>query len=265
MTLDLIQYPDPNIGPSSYSHLAPDQILVTSIFYTIQGEGPYAGTPAIFVRLAGCNRGRKEDMGCKFCDTDFRFANGKAMTFDQIYYEMIVQNRSPAWLGRSALIVITGGEPMMQDNLSEFLAFLIRKGYRRIQIESNGDRLASGFPLRPEIKLGVSPKIVKDKYRPSPPSEVLARVDFLKFVIDARPDNPYHDVPEYAKVIPGQVWVSPLTVYLRPVAPGGVASFWTEGLIDHNRTAANYKRAVELALKYGFHLTNQMHLLFGVA
>ncbi|HEY6020017.1 MAG TPA: 7-carboxy-7-deazaguanine synthase QueE, partial [Candidatus Paceibacterota bacterium] len=42
-----------------------ESFLVKDIFYTIQGEGPYAGRPAVFVRLGGCN------LRCAFCDTDF--------------------------------------------------------------------------------------------------------------------------------------------------------------------------------------------------
>jgi organic radical activating enzyme len=59
-------FPDINVGPAAYSHLAEDgKLLVSNIFYTFQGEGPYAGQPAVFIRLAGCNLGDK--ISCNFC------------------------------------------------------------------------------------------------------------------------------------------------------------------------------------------------------
>ena len=68
---------------------------VCEIFYSLQGEGVQAGTPAVFLRFSGCN------LDCAFCDTDFR--HGTEMTEEEILAEV---GSYPA-----PLVVVTGGEP----------------------------------------------------------------------------------------------------------------------------------------------------------
>ena len=114
------QHVDRNVSPIEYKQFG-DKLLVTSVFHTIQGEGPWAGFVSSFARLAGCNFGRKAsgtimtDAGevqvpdtCRFCDTFFAFAEGTPLTFDEIL-ERIIQAQGDIPCNR---IVITGGEPM---------------------------------------------------------------------------------------------------------------------------------------------------------
>ena len=80
---------------------------VKEIFYTLQGEGANAGTPATFIRFAGCNlwSGREKDRKkavCQFCDTDF--VGGKNYSLDDLI----------ASLYPARLVVLTGGEPLLQ-------------------------------------------------------------------------------------------------------------------------------------------------------
>src|SRR5207244_10464062 len=98
---------------------------VKELFYTLQGEGANAGTPAVFCRFAGCNlwSGREEDRAtaiCRFCDTDFvgtdgsgggRFASASALA-------QSVAAMWPAHASRRArpLVICTGGEPLLQLN-----------------------------------------------------------------------------------------------------------------------------------------------------
>lgn len=98
---------------------------VHSIFYTIQGEGPFCGTPAIFIRLAGCN------LQCPGCDTDYTRERRK-MSVPDIILEL--REKGPSKF--IPLIVITGGEPFRQ-NLEELLVKLINLNYY-VQIETNG-------------------------------------------------------------------------------------------------------------------------------
>ena len=77
-------------------------IKINELFKSIQGEGPYTGHPAIFIRLAGCN------LDCIFCDTDFEYRR-------QASVEAIVEEVKQLSGGKVKLVVITGGEPFLQD------------------------------------------------------------------------------------------------------------------------------------------------------
>jgi len=116
---------------------------VKEIFYTLQGEGANAGTPAVFCRFAGCNlwSGREDDResaACTFCDTDFvgtdgegggRFADAGALA-------KAVERAWPAGEGRHRLVVCTGGEPLLQLDTPAVEA-LHARGFR-VAIETNG-------------------------------------------------------------------------------------------------------------------------------
>lgn len=93
---------------------------INEIFYSLQGEGHYTGTPAVFVRFAGCN------LKCSFCDTDF--TSFTEMTEDDIVRET---GQYPA-----NHIVITGGEPTLQITAS--LVAKLHKAGKCVQIETNG-------------------------------------------------------------------------------------------------------------------------------
>lgn len=102
---------------------------VHEIFYSLQGEGFHAGTPAVFVRLSGCN------LNCSFCDTDF--ANSRLMTAEAI----AVRAQSLLPDGVSAtnmLLVLTGGEPTLQAD--EHLTDTLHHAGFKIAIETNGTR-----------------------------------------------------------------------------------------------------------------------------
>ena len=93
-----------------------------SIFYTIQGEGPFCGQAAIFVRLAGCN------LQCPMCDTEYTKDRSNVSVLDII--------NACANIAKNCLIVITGGEPFRQ-NIGELINALLFNGYF-VQVETNG-------------------------------------------------------------------------------------------------------------------------------
>ena len=116
---------------------------VKEIFHTLQGEGAQAGSPAVFLRFAGCNlwSGREQDRAravCRFCDTDFvgvdgpgggRFAGAAALA-------RAVAAQWPARGRDHKLVVCTGGEPLLQLD-APLVAALHARGFR-IAIETNG-------------------------------------------------------------------------------------------------------------------------------
>jgi 7-carboxy-7-deazaguanine synthase len=140
-------------------------LQVTEIFYSIQGEGTWTGTPAVFVRLAGCN------LACDFCDTDY--ALKRLMSVDEIV-------RAVRDLGSGCpMVVLTGGEPFAQSETSALIEALRRDG-RRVHVESNGTIFT---PLPDDVWLCVSPKERVDP-------RMAARADEAKLVVDGSvPEN----------------------------------------------------------------------------
>jgi organic radical activating enzyme len=136
-------------------------LQLAEIFYSVQGEGTWTGTPAVFVRLAGCN------LSCAFCDTDY------ALKFFASVTDVVRRVREEG--GACPLVILTGGEPLAQR---EALALIdaLRADGRRVHIESNGT-LPTELP--DDVWLTVSPK-----ERMSP--EMARRANEAKLIVDGR-------------------------------------------------------------------------------
>jgi organic radical activating enzyme len=136
-------------------------LQLAEIFYSVQGEGMWTGTPAVFVRLAGCN------LSCSFCDTDY------ALKFFAPVSDVVRRVREEG--GACPLVILTGGEPLAQR---ETLALIdaLRADGRRVHIESNGT-LPTELP--DDVWLTVSPK-----ERLSP--EMAGRANEAKLIVDGR-------------------------------------------------------------------------------
>ena len=122
------------------------EIKVSEIFTSFQGEGPYIGTPATFLRLYGCN------LNCQWCDTDI--STYEILSVDDVAEILITQME----FNNINLLVITGGEPTLQ---MEEIKRLIKELPEdiKIQLETNG----SIFEYLPEIEYVISPKQDKEK------------------------------------------------------------------------------------------------------
>lgn len=136
-------------------------LQLAEIFYSIQGEGTHSGTPAVFVRLAGCN------LSCDFCDTDY------SLKFFASVDEVVARVRELG--GDCPMVILTGGEPLAQREAIELIEALRRDG-RRVHIESNG---TIHTELPPDVWLCVSPKERADQ-------RMIARANELKLIVDAR-------------------------------------------------------------------------------
>ncbi|HET6895741.1 MAG TPA: 7-carboxy-7-deazaguanine synthase QueE [Candidatus Baltobacteraceae bacterium] len=136
-------------------------LQLAEIFYSIQGEGAFTGTPAVFVRLAGCN------LSCDFCDTDY------SLKFFASVDQVIARVREAG--GDCPMVILTGGEPLAQ---SESLALIdaLRRDGRRVHIESNGTIYTE---LPSDVWLCVSPKERVD-------ARMIARANELKLIVDER-------------------------------------------------------------------------------
>ena len=297
------------VGKKYFKDAALDQMMVTSMFMTLQGEGPYRGEPAFFIRLAKCN------LDCQFCDTFFD--DGDWLTFDQIeerieetidqFYADQGMDR-PDWtthtthemlgeddgsLGnyvsrKRMVLVMTGGEPMLQDNINPFLKRM-EQIFAKTQIESNGTQ-ATAIPA--STTLVCSPKCLEKKkvairyLKPRP--EILERADCLKFVMEANPDSPYSDIPDWAHEWAAEtgkdVYISPMNVYQSVPLESKklrlnsntttlqerstideVVSFWEPDLLDMKANQVNHEYAAQFCVKHGYILNLQIHLYASLA
>jgi 7-carboxy-7-deazaguanine synthase len=113
---------------------------VKEVFLTLQGEGMQAGRRAVFLRFAGCNlwTGREADRAtaqCNFCDTDFVGMDGE--NGGRYEADALAAKVADLWLGgEKPLVVITGGEPMLQ--LDAVLIDALHAAGFEIAVESNG-------------------------------------------------------------------------------------------------------------------------------
>ncbi len=113
---------------------------VKEIFLTLQGEGMQAGRRAVFLRLSGCNlwNGREQDRAtadCTFCDTDFVGMNGE--NGGRYGPDALAEKVAALWDGGThPLVVITGGEPMLQLDTA-LIDALHARGFE-IAMETNG-------------------------------------------------------------------------------------------------------------------------------
>lgn len=117
------------------------------IFYSLQGEGASQGAPSLFLRLAGCN------LACSWCDTSYARRRGDAVGMTANEIAMAFDALAPE-CGR---VVITGGEPLLQQDAMEELLPLL--GGRHVEIETNGTLEASGALLERIDQWNISPKL----------------------------------------------------------------------------------------------------------
>ena len=205
---------------------------VQEIFSTIQGEGPYAGRPAIFIRLGGCN------LQCSFCDTEFD--SPKTINLPEIIASVIELSKNSKQKIVRKLVVITGGEPMLQP-ISKLCNKLLKLKFQ-IQIETNATVMRK---LPKAVKIVCSPKNSRGKYYNLHP-ELLARINALKFLISA--SNPsYSSVPELGQ-----------SKYKIPVYVQAIDEY------DLIKNQANLDKARQICEESGYYISIQMHKILNI-
>lgn len=107
----------------SDARLLQSQLRITEIFYSLQGETSRAGLPTVFIRLTGC------PLRCGYCDTEYAFYGGEAMTFAAIMAQVAAH--------RAHYVTVTGGEPLAQKNCLLLLRDLCDAGYS-VSLETSG-------------------------------------------------------------------------------------------------------------------------------
>lgn len=257
---------DRNASKRDYESLPVNTLLVTKTFYTFQGEGPFAGSPSVFIRLAGCNIGAKLD--CPWCDTKFDIKDGTVTGFEELS-SVIDQNP------KARVIVITGGEPMLQHTRICCFIDYYRNTRPEREAELHWQMETNGLLIREEtfeslsgggIHYVISPKIPANRgeYKKIPMdwTSVPTANIVLKYVVTADTESPYYNIPAEVPFIAEHygipVCISGMAVYKK--APEGIVSIWDNETVDQAATAANYARAADIALKHGFIVSYQTHL-----
>ncbi|ANO57488.1 queuosine biosynthesis QueE radical SAM [Vibrio phage vB_VhaS-tm] len=215
-------------------------VVVHSIFSTIQGEGIFAGQPATFIRLAGCN------LKCPACDTEYTDTTKFGLT-------------SPKWItayvdaitAPNRLVVITGGEPFRQ-NLNGLIGSLLARNYR-VQIETNGT-MAPSYDTKTYssgVYIMCSPKISRIH------KDLVPHISAYKYVVG------YLDV-DVMDGLPTRV----LGLRAKPARPpqGNKAPIFIQPM-DSKDADVNFKHleaAKQSAITHGYTLCLQIHKIIDV-
>lgn len=240
---------------TSLSELPDGTLDVVDIWSTIQGEGPDAGTPAVFIRLAGCN------LQCPACDTDYT-TNRHYKTVSEIegtvdgLWDSVRDCRKK--MPELPLVVLTGGEPFRQ-NISKLLERLLPK--YRVQIETNGTLCPNWLigPLGNNTNLSI---VCSPKARIH--SNLLSFVNAWKFVVRAGKLNtdglPSAVLGNECMVNSGQ----PESLLVVARWKGQDVYLQPEDNPDPEQFAANVAACVESCQKHGYKISIQTHKIMGV-
>ena len=213
---------------------------VHSIFFTIQGEGPFTGMPAIFIRLAGCN------LKCLRCDTDYTTGR-ELLSLDSIRTRL--RKILPARY--MPLVVITGGEPFRQ-RITLLVAMLIDLGYI-VQIETNGT-----LKLPDDLFDGYTPTIVCSP-KATVHESVWKHCKDVKYVLDIKSQSNADGLPLHALENRVQVKVS------RPPS-NWKGTIWLQpaDMQEEERNLANRQAVINTCETFGYRLSLQTHKIIGV-
>ena len=242
-------------NPIRKQRLTPDgSLVVQEIFPTLQGEGPYAGYPAIFVRLAGCN------LRCWFCDTDFESGIDNPPLVPEQVVEQVNSYREKC---QTRFIVLTGGEPFRQ-NILPFLNLCGESGLV-VQIESAGTLWIPGVE---EALRRYGHEIVCSPKTPILNKQFQRNCFFYKYVISCNEPVSEEDGLPYAvpqgkavkyddgKLITNHLLGATRKPVARPANKGDLV--WVQACDDGLRDAAQ-QRCAHIAMKYGYFLSIQQH------
>ena len=149
-------------------------LTVNEIFHSIQGESTRAGNPCVFVRLTAC------DLRCTWCDTPYAFYEGRKMSIDDVI-KAVDEYGCP-------LVEITGGEPLLQDDVYPLMERLLEAGHT-VMLETGGhrpvDRVPADVVKIVDVKCPGSGESGKNCWANL---DALAPHDEVKFVIADRAD-----------------------------------------------------------------------------
>lgn len=231
-------------NPVAKMRQASEGFLVKEMWYTIQGEGPWAGRPAVFLRLAGCN------LRCVFCDTDF--SGGAVYTLDALVHELC----SILDENNCGHVVITGGEPMLQE-----IGLIINHTFMcdvKFQIETAGTVWPESMEDMGDF--ADNPIIVVSPKTPKLHPEVERHAHSYKYIITAEVGALTDGLP----MLSTQAGAIPFLQMLARPTKGETVYVQPCDVDNPMLVVANMKEAVRVALEYGYILSLQIHKIVGL-
>jgi len=149
-------------------------LKINEIFYSIQGESSKSGLPCVFIRLTYCN------LRCTYCDTEYAFFDGKEMSIEEIISEVKRY--------KCNLVEVTGGEPLMQEDVFVLMSRLCNEGFD-VMLETGGSisikEVEKRVMIVMDLKCPSSNMLKKNLYSNI---DYLKRNDEIKFVIGSKED-----------------------------------------------------------------------------
>ena len=146
-----------------------NDLRISEVFYSLQGESQSVGMPTVFIRLTGC------PLRCQYCDTSYAFSGGEMTSIADIIAQVAQY--------KTRYITVTGGEPLAQPACLELLKQLADKGYI-VSLETSGALDVSQVDPRivkvMDLKTPASAEESRNLYTNLP---YLEAKDQLKFVI----------------------------------------------------------------------------------
>lgn len=224
-------------------------LLVNSFWYTMQGEGPDAGRPAIFMRLSKCN------LRCTFCDTEFESGEWFNMPKLRNHIMGISENTGCKFL------VITGGEPLLQ-NVVPLIVSLNERGIS-VSIETAGTVYAEGLENRFAADRSIADNlIVCSPKTPKLNARVIPLIGALKYVIGIDSAETEDGLPAMSTQVPGQLCeiyrpceclTKGIPIYIQPMDTG-----------EERTTRQNVAFAAAVCMRHNYRLSLQMHKVVGL-
>lgn len=151
-----------------------NQLRITEIFHSLQGESVTVGLPTVFIRLTGC------PLRCQYCDTAYAFSGGALKSMDEIV-DVVNTYDCP-------YICVTGGEPLAQPGCIQLLTRLCDAGYQ-VSIETSGARDISTVDKRVMIVMDLkTPDSLESEKNLWANLAYLKPTDQIKFVLCSRAD-----------------------------------------------------------------------------
>ncbi|MCI5622997.1 MULTISPECIES: putative 7-carboxy-7-deazaguanine synthase QueE [Anaerostipes] len=158
-----------------------EEYQVVETFISINGEGKKAGRLAMFIRLKGCN------LDCSYCDT--KWANERKAPFEWMTSKQITDRIVESGV---QLVTLTGGEPLMNDNIGELIGSILMIPQVELEIETNGSMPIRFYKER-DARLSMTmdyklPSSFMEESMCLENMEYLKPWDVVKFVIGSRED-----------------------------------------------------------------------------